>query len=86
MRFEIKNWVAINISEYKTKLLLHNIFLFYLNEEQKKKKEKNRKNTKSRKSNICECQLHLQTTREHFTAVCYKPVYPPLNTFAPFLL
>lgn len=43
MRFEIKNWVAINISEYKTKLLLHNIFLFYLNEEQKKKKKKTEK-------------------------------------------
>lgn len=65
----------------------YTIYSYYIStRNKKKKKEKNRKNTKSRKSNICECQLHLQTTREHFTAVCYKPVYPPLNTFAPFLL
>ena len=46
----------------------------------KKKKEKRKKNSRT---NICERQLHLQTTREHFTAVSYKPVYPPLNAFAP---
>ena len=44
---------------------------------QKKKKKENSG------TNICERQLHLQTTREHFTAVSYKPVYPPLNAFAP---